>query len=365
MSGLALRGVTHRYSRAGDVVLADVDLEVTDREMVAVLGPSGTGKSTLLRVAAGLVAPVSGTVRLGGEDVTARPTERRDLTVMFQRPHLFDHLDVRDNVAFGPRTQGLSRREARTRAQRYLALVQLGDAARRRPAELSGGQQQRVALARALACERGVLLLDEPFSSLDPVLRGQMHDLLATVRAELSPTVLMVTHDLDEASLADRVAVLESGRLQQVAPAADLYARPATLAVARLVGGAHEVPGEVVDGVHHSAYGKVRLAPDCEVRGPAVALLRREQLRIVPAADLGADSGESAPFRRRGVVERTRLAGPRVTAVVRCEDGPDRVDVELKPGRTVERGEDVVVQPAAGVRPWAISSVPPSTLRGN
>ena len=354
MTQLSLSDLTHRYERHEPVVLSDVSLDVAAREMVAVVGPSGTGKSTLLRIAAGLVSPQAGAVAIDGKDVTRTPTERRDVTVMFQRPHLFEHLDVTGNVAFGPRALGASRSEARERAHRYLRLVQLEELAGRGVRGLSGGQQQRVALARALACERGVLLLDEPFSSLDPALRTQMHHLLATVRAELSPTVLMVTHDIDEASLADRVAVLDDARLQQVAPAPELYARPATLAVARLLGGFHEVDGEVADGVHLSAFGRVRVDASCGAGGPATLLLRREQLRLVPEEELGAHSGDHDGFEQRGAVIATRLTGPRQTATI-ASDG-SRIDVELKPGRTSALGDRVAVRLAPGVRPWALAA---------
>ena len=361
MSTLTLSGLRHGYD-GEPAVLDGIDLEIHDGEMVAVVGPSGTGKSTLLRCAAGLLAPQAGAVSIDGTDVTRMPTERRDLTVMFQRPHLFDHLDVAGNVAFGPRRQGASRREARQRAERYLGLVELAEQTSRRPGALSGGQQQRVALARALACERGVLLLDEPFSSLDPRLRSQMHGLLAQVRVELSPTILMVTHDLDEASLADRVAVLAHGRLEQVAPAPDLYARPASRAVASLVGGFHEVAGRVEGGAHVSAYGRVRLDPACSLaEGEATLLLRRESLRLVPASELGAHSGDHDAYVRRGQVAGVRLSGPRQIVTVGCPvDGgaSERVEVELKPDRSAAFGDEVAVRLAPGARGWAVSARP-------
>ena len=194
--------------------------------MLAVLGPSGSGKTTLLRVAAGLEQPESGDVLLDGTSVLGVPPERRDLTVMFQKPHLFPHLSVLDNVAFADRLRGRSRSQSRAAAQRYLDLVHLGDLARRRPRQLSGGQEQRVALARALAANRRVMLLDEPFSALDTDLRTSMHQLLGEVRAALDPTIVMVTHDLDEAGLADRVAVLVEGRIEQFDTIPALYSGP-------------------------------------------------------------------------------------------------------------------------------------------
>ncbi len=356
MSTLELRGVTHRFPDADHDTLGTVDLAVGTGELLAVLGPSGSGKSTLLRVAAGLERPTSGDVLLDDQVVTSLPPERRALTVMFQEPQLFGHLDVLGNVAFGPRMAGAGRRGAERVARRHLDLVHLGDLARRRVGRLSGGQQQRVALARALATERRVLLLDEPFSALDPDLRASMHDLLAEVRAALGPTVVMVTHDLDEASLADRVAVLVSGRLQQVCAVPELFGRPATLAVARLVGGFAEVAGTARSGVHRSDAGAVSLPVGCRAEGPATLLVRREQLRVSAGGEVAA--GE---WCATGTVTGVRRRGPRLSVLVEpAPAGPGtaspRIEVELAldgpappdPGTRV----DVVL--VLGATPWAV-----------
>lgn len=275
MSTLEIRQVRHRYAGAASDTLHDVSLSVGDGQMVSIIGPSGSGKSTVLRVAAGLEPATAGHVLVDDVDMAGRPTERRDLTVMFQEPLLFDHLDVAGNVAFAPRLSGASRREARLCAQRYLRLVGLDGLEDRRVGSLSGGQQQRVALARALAAERGALLLDEPFSSLDRELRTSMHDLLGEVRAAIEPTILLVTHDLDEAALADSSVVLIDGRVHQQAPMSEIYRRPATVATARLVGGFGEVRGVIRDGAHHSTWGSIPVADDCPATGEAVLLLRR------------------------------------------------------------------------------------------
>ncbi len=371
MSALRLHGVSHHYREGAPATLAEIDLAVREGEMLSIVGPSGSGKSTLLRVASGLSAPSSGRVLLDGVDVTDQPVERRGLTAMFQQPHLFTHLSVLDNVAFGPRLRGASRGEAREIARRYLSLVHLGDLAGRRTRQLSGGQQQRVALARALATERRVLLLDEPFSALDAGLRRSMHDLLLEVRAALSPTILMVTHDLDEAALADRAAVLAQGRVLQVGPVPSLYRRPASVVVARLLGGCNELPGRVEGGRHVSAWGVVDLPDDCEVRGPATLLLRREQLEVAPAGagpvepphgPNGPDEGGLAGAGRAVRVTSVTSAGPRQVAVVerRVSTGAgavsaaDRLQVELPLGRSVVPGQDVTLRLAAGHPVWAV-----------
>ena len=348
MSTLEIRDVVAPLSRRGCPALRGASLAVADGEMVSVVGPSGSGKSTLLRVAAGLQRATSGQVLVDGRDVADQPTERRDLTVMFQHPLLFDHLDVAGNVGFAPRLAGARRREARRCAQRYLRLVHLEGLDSRDVSSLSGGQQQRVALARALAAERGALLLDEPFSSLDRELRASMHDLLAEVRAALAPTILMVTHDLDEAALAESTVVLIDGSVHQHAPMAEIYQRPATVAVARLLGGFTEIAGTIRDGVHYSAWGRVPVAAggagDCD----AMLLVRRESLRLDASGVAGGGTGIGARVVRR------RPTGTRVVvSLVGDDDSP--LEVELPVGEDVRPGTRVRVTPTDARAPqWAV-----------
>ncbi len=359
MSTLEIRDVRHRYPGAGEDALEGVSVTVADGEMVSVVGPSGSGKSTLLRVAAGLERAAAGQVLVDGHDVGDQPTERRDLTVMFQSPLLFDHLDVAGNVGFAPRLAGVSRREARRCARRYLRLVHLEGFDSRDVSSLSGGQQQRVALARALAAERGALLLDEPFSSLDRELRASMHDLLAEVRAALAPTILLVTHDLDEAALAESTVVLIDGSVHQQAPMTELYRRPASVPVARLLGGFTEVPGTVRDGVHHSAWGRVPVTGGDRREREAVLLLRREELRLDHGQVTGTGAGINAT-----VVGR-RPSGTRVIVWLEGEDG-SRVDVELPAGEDVRPGSRVRVGLPESVEPqWAVAQEQSPGSTGN
>lgn len=348
MSTLEIRDVCHRYPDAEAPALRNASLTVGDGEMVSLIGPSGAGKSTLLRVAAGLQQATSGEVLVSGRDVADEPTERRDLTVMFQQPLLFDHLDVAGNVGFAPRLAGARRREARRCAQRYLRLVHLDGFDSRNVSSLSGGQQQRVALARALAAERGALLLDEPFSSLDQELRASMHDLLIEVRAALAPTILMVTHDLDEAALAESTVVLIEGRVHQRAPMAEIYKRPASVPVARLLGGFTEIAGTVRDGVHHSAWGRLPVAGNLPVDGAAVLLVRRESLRIEPSDAATTSQGLEARVVRR------RPNGTR-TIVSLVGDDDSRMEVELPIGEDARPDSRVRVLPPDGRSPqWAV-----------
>lgn len=356
MTTLEIRDAWHRYPDAGDHALKGVSIAVADGAMVSVVGPSGSGKSTLLRVAAGLERAAAGQVLVDGRDVGEEPTERRDVTVVFQSPLLFDHLDVAGNVGFAPRLAGARRREARRFARRYLRLVHLEDFDSRDVASLSGGQQQRVALARALAAERGALLLDEPFSSLDRELRASMHDLLAEVRAALEPTILLVTHDLDEAALADSTVVLIDGTVHQHAPMTELYRRPASIPVARLLGGFTEVPGTVRDGFHHSAWGRVPVTGGDE-GGAAVLLVRREALRL--DTDQVGGPGISARVVRR------RPTGTRVIASLEGDDG-SRVEVELPTGGDVAPGARVRVGlPENAASQWAVPQEQPAGPAGN
>ncbi len=362
-AALKLLAITHRHPGAEHPTLTEVDLEVQDGQMVAVLGPSGSGKTTLLRVAAGLEPAESGDVLLDGTSVLGVPPERRDLTVMFQKPHLFPHLSVLDNVAFADRLRGRSRSQSRAAAQRYLDLVHLGDLARRRPRQLSGGQEQRVALARALAASRRVMLLDEPFSALDTGLRTSMHQLLAELRAALDPTIVIVTHDLDEAGLADRVAVLVEGRIEQFDTIQALYTKPSTLAVARLVGAFNELPGTVESGVHHSRLGAFAVPPTAHVAGRAILLARKERLALVPPETTAALTGRVVQVRQSGphrdvVVELDRARG----------DDRTRVEVEARLGTTLRPGDRTgVLLPGSGelwiVPEPGVSATPPPPAR--
>ncbi len=314
-AALSVCGLHRAFPGTDAPALDSLDLRIGPGRCVAVLGPSGSGKTTALRLIAGLDAPDRGDVIIDGRSVLALPPERRGLAMVSQRPLLFPYLSVLDNVAFAARMNGAPRRTARRSAQRYLDLVQLTSSARRRPATLSGGQAQRVALARALAAEPAVLLLDEPFSALDPVLRADMHRLLAEVRAVLEPTILLVTHDQDEAAtVADSIAVLMNGHLLQHDAPARLYARPASLAVSRFLGGLNEIPGHLVDGVHHSALGPLALAPGATIlNGPAVLLVRQESVVLVSADEPRVDAvgrvARSAPRGARQLVQITTAAG--------------------------------------------------------
>jgi iron(III) transport system ATP-binding protein len=225
----------------------DITLEIASGEFVSLLGPSGCGKTTLLRMIAGFETPTSGEISLAGQRVTHLPPNARDAAMVFQSYALFPHLDVSENVAFGLRVRGIGAAEITERVAEALHLVGLSGLERRSPDQLSGGQQQRVALARAVVTRPRVLLLDEPLSNLDAKLREQMRVELRRIQRALGITAIYVTHDQVEAmTLADRIVVLERGRIQQIAPPADLYARPANAFVSEFVGKVNLLEGTVL-----------------------------------------------------------------------------------------------------------------------
>ena len=226
--------------------LDDVSLDVATGELVAVIGPSGSGKSTLLKLVSGLATGHGGRIALDGQDLAGMPVHRRKVGMVFQSYALFPHLDVLDNVAYGLKLRKVGSDQRRRQAQELLDLVGLGSFARRAVGQLSGGQQQRVALARALAIDPRALLLDEPLSALDASVRGHLRDQIRQIQQRFNATTLLVTHDQEEAlTMADRVAVLQDGRLLQIAAPRDIYERPANRAVARFVGLSTLLPAKV------------------------------------------------------------------------------------------------------------------------
>jgi spermidine/putrescine transport system ATP-binding protein len=228
--------------------LADVSLQIRSGEFFSLLGPSGCGKTTLLRMIAGLDIPDRGTLQVCGQDMAGIPAHKRPVNTVFQSYALFPHLTARDNVAFGLRMKKIPRPEIEGRVTRVMALVQIAELADRRPAQLSGGEKQRVALARAIVNEPKVLLLDEPLGALDLKLRKQLQIELHQLQRRLGITFVHVTHDQDEAlAISDRIAVMNAGRVQQIATAEELYERPRTRFVAQFVGACNLLEGKILE----------------------------------------------------------------------------------------------------------------------
>jgi len=261
-----------------------VDLAIGEGSFFAMLGPSGSGKTTCLRLISGFETPTAGHVRIFGEPAEHLPPNRRSVNTVFQDYALFPHLDVRDNVAYGPMVRGVARRARHAQAEEMLALVRLDGFGDRRPAQLSGGQRQRVALARALVNHPRVLLLDEPLGALDLKLREAMQDELKALQARLGITFVFVTHDQGEAlSMADRVAVFNDGRVAQVGTPQEIYQRPRTRFVADFVGSANVLPPDLA--ARFGARGWASLRPEAiRLAGPDAAV----QGTVVSTRYLGA-----------------------------------------------------------------------------
>jgi len=267
----------------GDVRAVDgISLEVPRGSFFALLGPSGCGKTTTLRMIGGFEEATSGRIFLGDRDVVGLPPYKRDVNTVFQSYALFPHMTVADNVAFGLHRKGIAKGEARSRVAEILELVDLGGRENRKPRQLSGGQQQRVALARAIVCNPRVLLLDEPLGALDLKLRKQMQLELKRIQNEVGITFVHVTHDQEEAmTMADTIAVMDHGRIEQLGTPAELYERPRTAFVAGFLGKSNLLDGTIAGD------GLVRLADGSELRvhtngtsGPVSVGVRPEKISL-------------------------------------------------------------------------------------
>jgi putative spermidine/putrescine transport system ATP-binding protein len=272
----------------GVTALAGFELEIEKGELIALLGPSGCGKTTALRILGGFDRPDAGRVLVNDVDVTRMPPNKRDMGMVFQAYSLFPNMDVRTNVAFGLRMRRQDRQQRLQRANELLELVGLTETADRYPYQLSGGQQQRVAIARALAVQPTVLLLDEPLSALDARVRAQLRVEIRSLQQRLGITTLFVTHDQSEAlSIADRVGVMQHGRLDQVDTPENIYRHPATPFVAEFVGAMNRLPGRVGDNGDVQVLGQrlQMLNPNGAARGSAAfVLLRPESVAVVADA---------------------------------------------------------------------------------
>ncbi len=343
---LALTGITRRF---GDyTAVDDVSFEVGRGELLAVVGASGSGKTTTLRIAAGYEVPDAGTVTLGGVDITHVPPERRGFGMVFQHYALFPHMPVAHNVAFGLEARGVNKTDRLEKARQALAAVGLTDAGDRAIQSLSGGEQQRVALARAMVIEPAALLLDEPLSNLDPTLRQTMRDDLRAMLRRVGVPALFVTHDQEDAfAISDRIALLKLGKLLQCGTAEELYHRPVSREVASFIG-----RGTILPAVDNGATATVTIGGRTTdipvVRADGIAS-RVEHAYVVLRPDALDLASADDPHAWSGRIINRRFAGGAV--MYRVELGDDvTVEVESANG-TAREGERVGVAPTRGPFP--------------
>jgi putative spermidine/putrescine transport system ATP-binding protein len=333
--------ITHRFNDF--TAVHDIDLDIAGGELVALLGPSGCGKSTLLRIVAGFIRQSEGSVLFDNDVVDTLPPATRGVGIVFQNYALFPHMTIAENVAYGLRAHRWPRAKIAPRVAEMLALVHMSELAERRPRQLSGGQQQRVALARCLATDPAVLLLDEPFGALDKNLRLDMQIEVKRLQREYGITTILVTHDQEEAlSMADRIAVMSRGKVEQIGTPTEIYDRPQTRFVNEFVGTTNLLPGELIAAasgqltvrLEHGAVLPVAADGGQPSGADVVLSIRPEQLRIDTAPSAGCLSGE---------IKTVMPLGAHVVYDVAAADGlalkvsePREADIALRPvGTTV------------------------------
>jgi sulfate transport system ATP-binding protein len=331
---IRILGISKEFGSTG--ALRDVSIDVGDGELVALLGPSGSGKTTLLRVIAGLETPSAGRVLFANEDATRLSVQSRRIGFVFQHYALFKHLSVFENIAYGLRVRTHAERppgaEIAKRVHELLELVQLAGIEKRYPAQLSGGQRQRVALARALAVEPRVLLLDEPFGALDAKVRKDLRRWLREVHDQTGHTTIFVTHDQEEAlELADRVAILNCGKLEQIGTADEVYDRPASPFVMAFVGDTSSIPVEIRGGGMTVAGVPIAAEIEGKAQGPVLLYLR--------PGDVALAEPDAAPLVGKVINTRRTATGRRVQVLLAAVEA--LIEIEAPASRMAKPGDRV------------------------
>jgi sulfate transport system ATP-binding protein len=322
--------------------LDDVDLKVDNGELLALLGPSGSGKTTLLRIIAGLDWPDAGEVSFDGENALARGASERHVGFVFQHYALFRHMTVFENVAFGLRVQPRAVRKdeagIRARVKELLDLVQLDWLSDRYPSQLSGGQRQRIALARALAIEPRILLLDEPFGALDAKVRKELRQWLRSLHSEIHVTSIFVTHDQEEAlEVANRVVVMDKGRIEQIGTPGEVYDNPATAFVHGFIGESIVLPVEICDGCVRLGGRALNIAANGVSSGASKLFVRRHDMQVGPAGS-GALEGAVRRVRTFGPIQRAEVA---LSAI----GGETVIEIDAPRDRELQIGDIIGLQP--------------------
>ena len=279
MGFLTIDNITKQYKGAKKPCLENLSLDVEKGEILVFLGPSGCGKTTLLKIIAGLEEQDCGSIVIDGECVDKIPTEKRPISMVFQKPYLFKNMTVEQNISFAPKVTGKfsTKEEMIAETQKYIDLVKLTGFEKRSANQLSGGQEQRVSLARALILKPKLLLLDEPLSALDASLRVEMRSNIREICKELGQTVIFVTHDQEEAAaIGDRIALISGGTIEQYGPASDFYERPKTKRVSDFFGWKNYIPCTLENGIAKSVFGEIKV--DCEGSGEKLLTIRPEAI---------------------------------------------------------------------------------------
>jgi putative spermidine/putrescine transport system ATP-binding protein len=335
---VSIENLVKTYPGAQKPSVDHVSFSLPRGEMLALLGPSGCGKTTILRMIAGLIAPTSGAIRLDGRDVSAIPVYKRNMGMVFQAYALFPHMTVAQNISFGLEMRKVGRAERDERVRKALDLVKLAGFGERKVSQLSGGQQQRAAIARSLVIEPELLLLDEPLSNLDAKLRDEMRDEIRDIQARTGVTAIFVTHDQDEAlSMADRLAVMSAGKLEQIGTPREIFDRPRTDFVASFIGAGTFFEGKVagpgvatVDGLT-----PLRFVGEAAVGSPVRLMIRPHRLL------LAGEAGQPNSF--TGTVEHIVYRGQILTLSVRCGSRLLQADLPTHAGVLPRKGEQVTL----------------------
>ncbi|MBN1963856.1 MAG: ABC transporter ATP-binding protein [Anaerolineae bacterium] len=349
---IVLEHVTKLYGE--EPVVRDLSLAVEPGELFVLLGASGSGKSTLLRMIAGLTPTDGGTIRLDGRDVTHLPPQQRGVGFVFQNYSLFQHLTAAQNIAFGLDVQRMPRAQKQQRVAELLELIGLAEYGDRKPAQLSGGQQQRIAVARALAQNPHVLLLDEPFGALDVKIRGQLRHNLRAIQQRLKVTTILVTHDQDEAfELADRIGVIDDGRLLEVGKPAQLYRKPEQRFTATFLGNVNLLRGTCNGAYLHFDDMKLPIKDGQEHFSgqPVDVMTRPESIFLTSTRE-----GQHGHVLGKGTVIAMDFAGPMERIVIRLEHGTE-LQVLTNMNRTHELGLHLGTEVWAGMRDYHLLPV--------
>ncbi len=354
MTQVTLTGLTKIFDQKNPPAVDNLDLEIESGKLTALLGPSGCGKTTTMKMIAGLLRPTSGDILFDGDSILSIKPEERGAVMVFQNYLLFPYMNIADNIGFGLKMRKVNKKEIRSRVEDMLDLVQLPGFEDRKPNQLSGGQQQRIALARALIVEPNVLLLDEPLSNLDAHLRDEMRVLIRRIQTEMGITTVFVTHDQEEAVvLADKVALLFDGRLQQFDGPDAFYETPNTVEIATFFGGTNFIPGTYQNGVMTTDIGQFTAPKSLVGDGAAILSIRPE------AVDLGTEGQNSVEgtvlshvYAGRYARFQIRIGDTEIEAVtepgqVKLFADGDNIPVKFDPDKIWVLGPNTAERPAA------------------